>query len=149
VFLLVLAGIARSEPQIVSYLVGSSNSLPFLSPAEAAHMQDVREVLRIGVAISLAATLIVVLRSVFSGLQRSSARAAFITSVVLTLLLIPFQYAFEYFHKLFFPQGNWQFPIDSWLITHFPLKFFLVTAITWIGFTLLALGILWYIVPEK
>jgi integral membrane protein (TIGR01906 family) len=42
----------------------------------------------------------------------------------LLLSLLAFNSAFTYFHKIFFPQGNWQFPIDSLLLQTWPLDFF-------------------------
>ena len=38
--------------------------------------------------------------------------------------------AFDVFHEIFFPQGNWQFPHDSALIQMFPVQFFI--SATWI-----------------
>ena len=52
-------------------------------------------------------------------------------SLTLLLILIPlffllfqFNTLFTFFHQLFFPQGNWVFPLDSLLIKTFPLNFF-------------------------
>ncbi len=58
----------------------------------------------------------------------------FYTSLVLLsflafFILISFNFSFTLFHKIFFPQGNWQFSFDSFLITTFPESFFSMTAI--------------------
>ncbi len=42
----------------------------------------------------------------------------------ITIIIINFNLTFTYFHYLLFPQGNWQFPYDSKLITTFPESFF-------------------------
>jgi integral membrane protein (TIGR01906 family) len=39
-------------------------------------------------------------------------------------LLFNFTNVFTKFHLIFFPQGNWQFPLDSLLIQLFPKQFF-------------------------
>lgn len=42
----------------------------------------------------------------------------------LFFVLIEFDFAFEFFHKVFFPGGNWVFSGDSYLIQTFPIQFF-------------------------
>ena len=57
-----------------------------------------------------------------------------ITSLFLPIIVtifssINFTKTFEIFHKIFFSQGNWSFPIRSFLISTFPEEFFLTKAI--------------------
>lgn len=42
------------------------------------------------------------------------------------LALTGFNFWFEVFHQVFFPQGNWVFPGDSLLIQTFPASFFVL-----------------------
>ena len=44
--------------------------------------------------------------------------------LILFFALFAFNSTFTIFHKIFFPQGNWLFPIDSLLIQTFPKEFF-------------------------
>lgn len=45
------------------------------------------------------------------------------------LLIISFNFTFTLFHKLFFPQGNWVFPVDSMIIQTFPAVFFVALSV--------------------
>ena len=45
-------------------------------------------------------------------------------SLMLVIGIIAFNSLFTILHKVFFPQGNWQFPADSLLIQTFPYSFF-------------------------
>jgi len=58
--------------------------------------------------------------------------SGFITLTIIVIILlgiiINFNFMFEIFHLLLFPQGNWQFPLESLLIRTFPLDFFV-----WMG----------------
>lgn len=45
-------------------------------------------------------------------------------SFLLIVSLIAFYQLFTWFHLIFFPQGNWLFPVDSLLIQTFPQEFF-------------------------
>jgi uncharacterized membrane protein len=146
--MLILGVISYREPEVIIFLT-SESTLPFLTANEASHMQDVRELMEKGIFVSFVCTLLVVLYGVWRGIHKTIARNAFFFALASVLLLLPFNYAFEYFHKLFFPQGNWQFPLDSWLITHFPPVFFVLTALTLTSFTLLVLGLLWYVLPKE
>ncbi len=55
--------------------------------------------------------------------------------IVLTIIAIgiSFETIFTYFHYLFFPQGNWTFPLNSLLIQTFPKEFFQTIAFTIFG----------------
>ncbi len=83
-----------------------------------------------------------------------------ITTIILLILLtviLNFESIFTLFHTIFFPQGNWQFPQDSFLIQTFPLQFFtkmslyiFSQALTWgILFILLSLYSKWYEITHK
>lgn len=136
------------EPVIVQYLASGEASLSFLTPAEASHMNDVREVLASGVRWFTLAVLVLFLYAQTHGITRRLARDATIMSGVLIMLLIPFSYSFTWFHNAFFPQGNWQFAADSWLIMHFPVSFFATYAFAWLAFSALLLGLLWKELPQ-
>jgi len=46
------------------------------------------------------------------------------------LATINFYETWDWLHKIFFPQGNYFFPMDSYLITTVPLNFFLRFSVT-------------------
>ena len=48
-----------------------------------------------------------------------------VSGLMLVFSLLSFNSTFTVFHKIFFPQGNWTFPIDSLLIQTFPIDFFI------------------------
>ncbi len=51
------------------------------------------------------------------------ATVSFITLFILGVVF-GFSWLFTGFHEIFFPQGNWLFPYDSFLISNFPFDFF-------------------------
>jgi uncharacterized membrane protein len=148
VLILVLGAVAQAEPRIINFLATQQDTLGFMTAAEAAHMTDVANLLQGGMLIALAAVLVIVFYTQYQPISRTIVRDAFIMSLVLIALLIPFNYTFVWFHHAFFPQGNWQFSADSWLITHFPEKFFALWGLMWIGGTTLLLGIFTRVVKK-
>ncbi|HWH37838.1 MAG TPA: DUF1461 domain-containing protein [Candidatus Limnocylindrales bacterium] len=110
---------------------------PLYSPDEVAHMQDVRLVLFtfLGLATlalaGLAAALVRGGRS--ASLWRDIGRGAATLVVALVVLgvfaALAFGPAFELFHRLLFPGGNWAFdPAQSNLVRLYPLAFWQLSA---------------------
>jgi len=52
------------------------------------------------------------------------------------LIIFNFEGMFSLFHQVFFPQGNWIFPQNSFLIQTFPLSFFVNLTLKIVGITL-------------
>lgn len=121
---------------IVSYLLrGMGNELPemaYLSPAEAFHLLDVRQLFarvdRLFVIVLACCLLLLygwkrfasgclALRSGYLGL-------ACILLLGLLMALGGFVPLFVLLHYWLFPAGNWVFPDDSLLIRLFPLDYF-------------------------
>ncbi len=50
---------------------------------------------------------------------------------------VDFMGFFGAFHGLFFPQGNWTFPVDSLLITMYPTHFWMGMGAVWAAVTAL------------
>ncbi|MFP4567697.1 MAG: DUF1461 domain-containing protein [Candidatus Woesearchaeota archaeon] len=61
----------------------------------------------------------------FKKLKIASIIALGLFLFLLFVILIDFGSVFNVFHVVFFPQGNWIFPMDSLLITLFPASFFM------------------------
>ena len=106
------------------------------TPDEAAHLRDARAVLYLFVALALAALVLIVAALVhrprdarrWRAVARGGAGLAVGTVVVGVLGFIAFDAAFELFHRIFFPGGNWEFPADSNMIQLYPYAFWQLTA---------------------
>ena len=99
------------------------------SADEAGHLRDVRTVLLGFLAIAVIAVLFLVarLRSADATDWKAVALGGgglAIGVVVLGLVgLVAFDLAFETFHRILFPGGNWAFDPSSWLIRLYPVTF--------------------------
>lgn len=103
---------------------------------EIAHLRDVRLVLWAFVGLALASVILV--GAALIRHPRDAARWRAITrgGGVLTVLIVvlgvvgalAFEPAFELFHRLLFPGGNWAFPADSNLIRLYPYAFWQLSA---------------------
>jgi integral membrane protein (TIGR01906 family) len=97
---------------------------------ETSHMNDVK--ILINKANNLLFIFSIILIVIFSVLlfYNKNVNKLIISAGIIGLLLpIPFllfdfSNLFTKFHLIFFPQGNWQFPLESLLIQLFPKQFF-------------------------
>lgn len=124
------------------YLSGSSQ-LHYFNEQEKSHLKDVKAILDVFFHFSLfvlglGISVFIFRRDVFYKALRNSALICigFCTLLVL-LFMIGFDKTFSAFHTIFFPQGNWQFPVGSELIAVFPLSFFFNIAMIIVSFILL------------
>ncbi len=147
--IVVLLGAATYQPAVVSNMVIGAPALTWLTAAERAHMQDVHELVRDALLISLSAAVTVGSYWYNRRLDSGMTRGAFAMMLALCVMLIPFPWTFRFFHAAFFPQGNWQFPADSWLIITFPIWFFALVAVVWFSLALLGLWLLHRYVKTK
>jgi len=113
------------------------NNLKFFNENEIGHLADVRIVFN---NIFKAYFISLIIFIIFAGLLFEKKRLIYLKNLtlifltasilVITLMLLlvslssNFDYLFEKFHLIFFPQGNWAFPEDSLLITLLPFNFF-------------------------
>jgi len=134
--------------------VKSGDNLDFdYTEKELAHLKDVQEVMQLMdsalvVLVFLGILLLVMYRRDRALLQKlalwSGIYTTTFTVMVLLGLLFFFDGLFTLFHTIFFPQGNWQFPVDSLLIQTFPGEFFVTVALLIFGVSLLlALLLIW------
>lgn len=114
------------------------NGQPVLDAAERSHMVDVRTVLLvfgIAVAISVVALAAIVAANrrsawVWRAVARGSGTLAVVGVVVGVAVLFFFDAAFELFHLVVFPQGNFSFdPRTERLTQLFPDRFWTETSI--------------------
>lgn len=89
---------------------------------EQSHLTDVARLIRAALLVLiLASALLLALKpnagTIYYG-------AGLLVALLVILALLPFDELFTQFHYLFFPQGNWQFSVDSTIIQFYPFEFF-------------------------
>ena len=90
-----------------------------MTAAELAHMHEVEYYF-------VAALILTITLCVYAYKQPKPYWHVTLLCVLLSpLTLINFHQTWDMLHKIFFPQGNYIFPYDSYLITTVPLEFFL------------------------
>jgi len=111
-----------------------NNSQPAITELELSHLNDVEKVMNKTEYFFLLALIVCSLlftqhrknKHVRDKMLLYGGIATVALSVILILFFtIGFEFAFNIFHQIFFPQGNWIFPEVSFLITTFPLNFFI------------------------
>lgn len=109
----------------------------FYTAAEAAHMRDARTLLYAFLALAVLSGVLVMANLAFGrnrsgawGLVRQGARGLALGVVVAGLIgFVAFEPAFELFHRIFFPGGNWAFdPATSQLVRLYPYAFWEIAA---------------------
>lgn len=145
--------LARHED--VRRFIISGGELEGATPDEASHLVDVRRLteILIGVSLLLMAVGIGAMRRTRLGYRAIARRVSVsVIGIVLVLgilsLIGGFDTAFWNFHFLFFPQGNFTFAPDSYLITLYPQVFFAHMAAWIAGLTIAFMGIVWVVSRE-
>ena len=110
----------------------------FYDAAEASHLHDVRVVLLAFLAIAGAAALLLAWRLVtarrdarlWAAIARGAGALAIGVVVLGLFAVLAFDVAFELFHRLFFPGGNWAFdPARQRLVQLYPVAFWQLTSL--------------------
>jgi hypothetical protein len=117
------------------FSIAASDGSPMYTDDERSHMRDVQLVLYVFLALAAAALLFVALNvasspgpSDFRAIARGGAGLAIGVVVLGAVGLVAFDVAFEAFHRIVFPGGNWSFPSDSNLIRLYPVAFWQLSA---------------------
>jgi integral membrane protein (TIGR01906 family) len=135
-------GEKKAEVNAILHFLNSHedvSSLAFLDGAERSHMADVRRVLN-GFRITFFTVISLLLLQFYLLLREPSkagkyrviresllwggAGALLLVALLAASSLFDFASFWTAFHHILFPQGNWQFPYTSVLITLFPEEFF-------------------------
>ncbi len=130
--------INNSETNLYVPLVVDGRETSFFNPQEVAHMRDVKNLVRISYRVEEIAVLYILtyVVAVFIWAREDSLRGlagqlvaasvatfAFLLGVGL-VAMIGFNSAFDWFHRIFFPHGGWQFnPATDRLVQLFPPEF--------------------------
>jgi hypothetical protein len=131
-----------SDGTVSDLLVGGDFdiALPDGSPAytadEAGHLRDVRLVLYVFLALAAASAVLVLAvawrqshdAAVWRAIGRGGAALVIGLLVLAVVGAVAFGFAFEIFHRVLFPGGNWAFPADSNLIRLYPIAFWQLSA---------------------
>jgi integral membrane protein (TIGR01906 family) len=136
-----------------SFAFAGPSGGPFYGPAEAAHLGDARLVLWLFLGLS-AVALAVLLATLASpvhrpwawrAIRRGAAALGIGMALVGAFFLVAFDLAFELFHRIFFPGGNWAFdPTTQRLVQLYPIAFWQITAAALGGLAIgLALVVWW------
>lgn len=105
---------------------------------ESKHMFDVRKLIVIGsfLLLGLSILLLWLWEHIEHRIVVLLSPLAFFTFIIPAIGYSHFDIVFEWFHKLFFPQGNYTFPLNSVLITTYPAEFFASMSSLIISYTL-------------
>ena len=132
----------------------AGDGTPFFDASERAHMRDVRVVLYGFLGLStVAATLLGVVTyrrradaAILKGISRGGAWLVIGTLVVGVFAAVAFDQAFELFHEIFFPGGNFSFdPTTERLVQLYPFAFWQYTSAA-LGLLLVACGaVTWFV----
>lgn len=130
---------------------------PFYTPDEAAHLRDARAVLYVFVALALASLVFIIAALVhrphdarrWQAVARGGAGLAIGAVVVGVVGFLAFDAAFELFHRVFFPGGNWEFPVDSNMIRLYPYAFWQLTAVALGVLCVIGGGLVWWLARRR
>jgi hypothetical protein len=135
------------------------NGPPFVAYTvdEAAHLRDARLVLYLFGALAVASLVFIVAAFVhrpndarrWRAVARGGAGLAIGAVVVGVVSFIAFDAAFELFHRVFFPGGNWEFPADSNMIRLYPYAFWQLTAAALGVWCVVIGGAVWWLARRR
>jgi hypothetical protein len=120
----------------VGELFVGPGTFSYFGPDEAAHLRDVRVVLYLFLALAVASVAFLAWRLWRTGTEPGTWLAVARGGVVLAVGLavagavaaVAFDAAFELFHRLLFPGGNFSFPASSTMIRLYPVGFWQLSA---------------------
>lgn len=125
----------RTISGMLTFFKGEQEQLPeVFGEDEKSHLVDVKVLLdrvrfvcMLLIALWLCCGLYALYRRELAPVARNLVAGGVATLALTAFLVFAavfFQKSFILFHEVFFPQGNWQFPMESALIRLFPREFF-------------------------
>ncbi len=142
---LVLIPTTIAQQETIEWLYSKGDLTVPYAPLELSHLQDVKRVmfkadLVFYLSVLVIASILLFYRkdkeTLLSFLKTAVIAEGIFVIVTLISLLLGFNYTFNLFHDVFFPQGNWQFAADSVLIQTFPIEFFSTIGLSIFAFAL-------------
>jgi integral membrane protein (TIGR01906 family) len=150
---LFLTPLSDNQQQTVDFLQGKEElKVPYEKNA-VSHMDDVKKVFFYADVIFYLSLLIVTgMFTYYKKKQIDFLKFGGWTTILglgsmLVFALVGFNTLFTWFHKIFFPQGNWMFDADSLLIQTFPIEFFVSMSVK-IFILALVFGIVFIVVGK-
>ena len=133
---------AASDETVAQLLLGTDFSVvapdgtPLYKSDEVGHLRDVRVVLYAFLGAGAAGAAIVAYAlfgrardpATWRGIRRGAGLLVAALAVLGVAGVLAFGVAFELFHRVLFPSGNWAFPPDSNLIRIYPYAFWQLSA---------------------
>ncbi len=131
---LFFSALTPEQEEVMRYVQDQAELLSDYTAAEQSHLQDVQKVFQGVDYIFFFFFLLIVIILLYSIKNRpqlsklclyGGISTVVFTGLILIIIVFSFESSFTLFHTIFFPQGNWTFPIESLLIQTFPLEFFI------------------------
>ena len=122
--------LTTAQENTLHFLQGKEQLQIEYTEQEMSHLQDVAMMMKILdyiLYITFVVSIVILIYSRKEIRQLLFYGGMTILTVVFLIvisILTNFATLFTLFHQLFFPQGNWQFPVGSALLQVFPLSFF-------------------------
>ena len=131
---------SKHVQNVYMFIQGEVSLYSDFSLAEKSHMEDVKKLFGLAYLIEsitgvvfLSIFFVFIFQKKFRLIARWLFRGSLISLILLFLIVsvsfIHFEAIFNFFHIIFFPQGNWSFDASSMLISLFPVGFFEAIAI--------------------
>lgn len=142
------------QEKVMGHLINKDELPSEMTSLEVSHMNDVKNLVVYTNLFLLVAILVLIflyiylkrknnIKLFYQSLKISSSSILVLIFILFALLVFNFDSFFNNFHEIFFPQGNWLFPISSKMIQAFPETLFKNLAFYSLGISsLLALFIL-------
>lgn len=133
----VFTGYTLEQQKVMAFLNSGKEISADATAAEILHLEDVKEMMKKAdysfYVLLLSCTLIITYiykdkRYLSKLLLYGGIAASSLVVLFFIFALINFDFLFNLFHQIFFPQGNWVFSADSYLIRTFPRAFFISLA---------------------
>lgn len=135
----------EQHTQIMLYVgIPLTGDISFLTSSEYSHMRDVKVLFWTMCIFFLLAGIPYIWKFEKYNAQHYLYAIAGIGSILILGALMAssgFSGFWEFFHRIFFPQGNWQFPFKSTLITLYPESYFLGASTIFFGVCCIVLSV--------
>lgn len=137
-----------------TFAFAGPNGTAFYSPSEASHLRDARTLFLALEAVAIASLAVVV----WAGARRSnwSAIASGAKGLIVGVVIVgvvgffAFEPAFELFHRIFFPGGNWAFdPLTSSMVRLYPYVFWQLAAASLGVLAILGAATSWFVARRR
>lgn len=125
----------KQANNVYLFLKDKSDLIEDFNQSEKSHLEDVKQIFSFTKWVFLVSTIFLIFSSLifiykkkyyifFKSISNWSVLSLIFSILILLFLLYNFNYSFDIFHMIFFPQWNWSFPSNSLLINIFNQKFF-------------------------